>query len=121
MSDSIAIIGVSFELPKMSNWTDLQNSLSDKTSYIGDMPPERLKEIQKVAGNIAMSKAGYISEIDRFDNEYFGFTERESVKTFPEHRLFLLHAMRAFYHAGYNESMLKGTKTGVFYTASKSA
>lgn len=121
MNNSIAIIGVSFELPKIKTWDDLQKSLSDTTSFIGDMPQHRLQEIQKAVGNIEMSKAGYLDEVDKFDNEYFGFTERESVKTFPEHRLFLTHAMRALYHAGYNESMLKGTKTGVFYTASKSA
>jgi 3-oxoacyl-(acyl-carrier-protein) synthase/thioester reductase-like protein/acyl carrier protein len=121
MNNSIAIIGVSFELPKIKTWDDLQKSLSDTTSFIGDMPQRRLQEIQKAVGNIEMSKAGYLDEVDKFDNEYFGFTERESVKTFPEHRLFLTNAMRALYHAGYNESMLKGTKTGVFYTASKSA
>lgn len=121
MNDSIAIIGVAFELPNIKNWNDLKNSLSDNTSAIGEMPEERLKEIQNALGNLQMAKAGYLKEIDKFDNEYFGFTERESVKTFPEHRLFLTHAMRAFYHAGYCEASLKGSKTGIFFTASKSA
>lgn len=121
MNDSIAIIGVSFELPNIKNWNDLKNSLADNTSFIGEMPEDRLKEIQKALGTLQMAKAGYLKEIDKFDNEYFGFTERESVKTFPEHRLFLTHAMRAFYHAGYSEAALKGSKTGIFFTASKSA
>lgn len=121
MSNSIAIIGVSFELPKIKTWDDLQKSLSDTTSFIGEMPQHRLQEIRKALGDIDMSRAGYLDEVDKFDNEYFGFTERESVKTFPEHRLFLTHAMRALYHAGYNETALKASKTGVFYTASKSA
>lgn len=121
MSNSIAIIGVSFELPKIKTWAGLQKSLSDTTSFIGEMPQHRLQEIRKALGEIEMSRAGYLDEVDKFDNEYFGFTERESVKTFPEHRLFLTYAMRALYHAGYNETMLKASKTGVFYTASKSA
>lgn len=121
MSDSIAIIGVSFDLPNIKNWDDLVQSLSDRTSFISDMPGSRSKEIEKVFGKVQMAKAGYINEIDQFDNEYFEFTERESLKSFPEHRLFLTHAMRAFYHAGYNEAALKGSKTGIFFTASSSA
>lgn len=121
MSDSIAIIGVSFDLPNIKNWDDLAQSLSDSTSFISDMPGSRSKEIEKVFGKVQMAKAGYMKEIDQFDNEYFDFTERESLKCFPEHRLFLTHAMRAFYHAGYSEAALKGSKTGIFFTASSSA
>lgn len=121
MKDSIAIIGVSFDLPNIKNWNDLRNSLSDHTSFIGEMPDNRSAEIQKAFGKVQMARAGYLKEIDKFDNEYFGFTERESLRTFPEHRLFLSHAMRAFYHSGYSEASLKGSKTGIFFTASETA
>lgn len=121
MNDSIAIIGVSFDLPNIKNWEDLKASLYDKNTYIGEMPKERLKEIELVFGDIEMAKSGYLSEIDKFDNTYFGFTERESLRLFPEHRLFLTNAIKAFYHAGYAEASLKGSKTGVFYTSSRSA
>lgn len=121
MKNSIAIIGVSFDLPNIKNWDDLKASLTSNSSFISDMPAHRLKEIQEAFGISKMAKAGYLNEIDKFDNEYFGFTERESLKMFPEHRLFLTNAMKAFYHAGYNESDLKSSKTGVFYTSPKSA
>ncbi|WP_103071071.1 beta-ketoacyl synthase N-terminal-like domain-containing protein [Aquimarina sediminis] len=120
MNNSIAIIGISFELPNIKNWDELRESLYSKSSYIGEMPEHRLKEIHEAFGEIEMSRGGYLNEIDKFDNEHFGFTERESLRTFPEHRLFLTNAIKAFYNAGYNETSLKGTKTGVFYSAAKS-
>src|SRR5687767_10465105 len=121
MSDSIAIIGLSFDLPVIKNWHELKASLSDTSSFIGPMPEARSSELRNVFGNVEMARAGYINEIDKFDNEYFGFTERESVRTFPEHRLFMTYAMKAFYNAGYNEEVLKGAKTGIFFTASRTA
>jgi 3-oxoacyl-(acyl-carrier-protein) synthase/thioester reductase-like protein/acyl carrier protein len=120
MKDSIAIIGVSFDLPNIKNWNDLKASLSDSTSFISDMPADRLKEIKEAFGITEMAKAGYLDEIDMFDNEYFGFTERESLKMFPEHRLFLTNAMKAFYHAGYTKTDLEASNTGIFYTSSRS-
>ncbi len=121
MRNSIAIIGVSFDLPNIKSWKDLGMSLYNKDSFIDEMPNDRLSEIQKAFGEIQMARGGYLNRVDQFDNEYFGFTERESLKTFPEHRLFLTNAMKAFYHAGYNEESLKGTKAGIFYTAARSA
>jgi len=121
MNNSIAIIGASFDLPSIKNWVDLRNSLFSTRSFIGEMPENRLKDIRKGYPDAQMAKGGYLAEIDLFDNEYFGLTERESLKIFPEHRLFLTNAMRAFYHAGYSESNLRESNTGIFYTASKSA
>lgn len=120
MNNSIAIIGISFDLPNIKNWNDLKESLYSNVSYIGEMPEHRLKEIHEAFGDVEMARGGYLDEVDKFDNEYFGFTERESLRTFPEHRLFLTNAIKAFYHAGYNETSLKGTNTGIFYSAAKS-
>lgn len=120
MNTSIAIIGISFDLPNIKNWNDLEKSLYSKASYIGEMPEHRLKDIHAAIGELEMTRGGYLDEIDKFDNEYFGFTERESLRTFPEHRLFLTNAIKAFYNAGYNETSLKKTNTGVFYSISKS-
>ena len=120
MKNTLAVIGVSFELPNIKNWKDLKEALSSQHSFVGEMPESRLKEIHDAFGPVQMARVGYLDQIDQFDNEYFGFTERESLRAFPEHRLFLTNAMRAFYHAGYNETSLKGSKTGIFYTATKS-
>ncbi|GAA4271393.1 beta-ketoacyl synthase N-terminal-like domain-containing protein [Aquimarina gracilis] len=121
MKNSIAIIGLSFDLPNIKNWKDLQDSLVNKESFITRMPDHRLGEIREAFGIKEMAVGGYINEIDKFDNEYFGITERESLRTFPEHRLFLTNAIKAFYNAGYSETSLKGSKTGIFFNAAESA
>ncbi len=119
MKNTLAVIGVSFDLPNIKNWEDLKSALGSQSSFVGEMPENRLKDIHDAFGNMEMARVGYLDRIDQFDNEYFNFTEREGLRTFPEHRLFLTNAIKAFYHAGYNESSLKGSKTGVFYTAAK--
>ncbi|RKR12110.1 phosphopantetheine binding protein [Flavobacterium sp. 90] len=121
MQESVAIIGVSFEFPGIKTWKNLTASLTDSKTYIDHLSSDRLEDIYNRFGNVEMSQGGYLPNIDQFDNKYFGTTEREATKIFPEHRLFLLHAVRAFYDAGYVEEDLKGSNTGIFYTASKSA
>ena len=121
MNNSIAIIGVSFDLPKIKNWDDLEKALYNKQTFIDEMPANRLNDIEEAFGTAQMAKAGYIKEIDKFDNDYFNLTKRESVKIVPEHRLFLSNAIKAFYHAGYSEASLKESKTGIFFTTSTSA
>lgn len=120
MNNSIAIVGMSFDLPNIKNWNELRDSLYKNTSHIGEIPEHRLKEIHEAFGEVKMARGGYLNEIDKFDNEYFGFTEREALRTFPEHRLFLTNAIKAFYHAGYNETSLKKTNTGIFFSECKS-
>ncbi|MEM9548227.1 MAG: beta-ketoacyl synthase N-terminal-like domain-containing protein [Bacteroidota bacterium] len=121
MNQSVAIIGASFDLPQIKSWLDLKNSLSDKSSFIGEMPANRLKDLEEAFGFTDMAKAGYISQVDQFDNEYFGFTKRESLKLSPEQRIFLSHGVRALYNAGYSKKKIEGTGTGVFYVTSPSA
>ena len=120
MKNSIAIIGMSFELPGIKSWQELKRALSNKETFIGHMPDSRYQELKTAFGMPEMSIAGYLDEVDKFDNEYFGITEREALRTLPEHRLFLTHALKAFYHAGYSEEVLRGSNTGIFYTASNS-
>ncbi len=121
MKNPIAIIGLSFELPGIPTWRDLATSLKTNETNIGDLPQNRLQDVQEKFGPVTMAKGGYLSSIDRFDPVYFDTTEREATKMFPEHRLFLTFALRAFYTAGYSEPALRGSKTGVFYVASTSA
>ena len=120
MQESIAIIGISFELPNIKNWKDLVASLENDNTFIDNLSQERSQDIYNRFGFIEMAKAGYLLNIDQFDNKYFGISEREAINMPPEHRLFLTHALRAFYNAGYTEERLKGSNTGIFYTGAKS-
>lgn len=120
MNESIAIIGVAFELPNIKTWPDLVSSLENKDTFIQPLSPNRVQDIHSRFGEIEMAKAGYLDHLDLFDREYFGLSKREAVRTFPEHRYFLMHALRAFYDAGYTREDLKGSNTGIFYAAAQS-
>lgn len=120
MYKSIAITGISFELPGMKDWAELSQSLSKKEIKVGMMPPGRLQDFHNHYGPVEMSTGGFLERIDLFDNTYFGLTDREAVKTFPEQRLFLSHAMRAFYDAGYTEKDLQQSDTGIFLASARS-
>lgn len=121
MKASVAIIGLSFELAGIKSWKSLIASLTDNSTYIDGLPPRRLQHIREKYGDTEMAKGGFLSAIDQFDNKYFNVSAREALKMTPEHRLFLSHALKAFYDAGYTEEDLKGSDTGIFYTASKSS
>ena len=120
MYESIAIIGISFELPDIKNWSELSQSLLNKKTSIGALSLERLQDIHNQFGPLEMGNGGFLKRIDLFDNEFFDLTERESTKMFPEHRFFMAHALRAFYDAGYSEEDLKQSNTGIFFSTSRS-
>ncbi|WP_343673872.1 beta-ketoacyl synthase N-terminal-like domain-containing protein [Chitinophaga sp.] len=116
----VAITGISFELPGINSWRELIASLGSNETFIGEMPLGRLRDIQHRFGNVEMAHAGFMQRVDLFDNEYFNLSRREAVKMSPEQRLFLTHAVRAFYDAGYGAAAIRGSDTGIFYTTGKS-
>lgn len=121
MEQAVAIIGVSFDLPGMKNWEDLYQSLAGTSCYIGDISAQRKKDLFARFGEFRLKEGGYLPVIDQFDPKYFHLTEKESVRMAPEQRLMLMHALRAFYDAGYTEKHLKGSDTGLYYVSRSSS
>ncbi|QJB38135.1 SDR family oxidoreductase [Chitinophaga oryzae] len=117
MEQAVAIIGVSFDLPGMKNWEDLYQSLAGTSCYIGDISAQRKKDLFARFGEFRVKEGGYLPVIDQFDPKYFHLTGKESVRMAPEQRLMLMHALRAFYDAGYTEKHLKGSDTGLYYVS----
>lgn len=120
MNESIAIIGISFELPGLKDWSELSQSINSKKTSIGDLSSERLQDIYDQFGPVEMEIGGFLKRIDLFDNEYFNLTGREATKMFPEHRFFMSYALRAFYDAGYTEEDIKESNTGIFFSTASS-
>jgi 3-oxoacyl-(acyl-carrier-protein) synthase/thioester reductase-like protein/acyl carrier protein len=120
MNQPIAIIGIAFEMPEIKNWSDLTSSLQNKNTFIRPLSTVRVQDISARFGEVELAKGGYLDSIDQFDREYFDLSKRDATKIFPEHRYFLMHALRAFYDAGYTKEDLKSSNTGIFYAAATS-
>jgi len=120
MYNKIAVIGISFELPGIKSWKDFVNSLGSKKTFTKPLSSVRQNDIENRFGELDIATGGYLERIDLFDNVYFNFKEREALKMFPRHRLFLTYAIKAIYDAGYTEKHIKGTNMGVFYTTQNS-
>lgn len=120
MNEPIAIIGISFELPNIKSWPDLAMSLDNKDTFIRPLSANRLQDVHNRFGEVEMANGGYMDHIDLFDREYFDTSKRDTVRSFPEHRYFMMYALRAFYDAGYTRNDLNGSNTGIFYAAASS-
>ncbi|RAJ76797.1 phosphopantetheine binding protein [Chitinophaga dinghuensis] len=121
MEQAVAIIGVSFDLPGIKTWEDLYQSLAGTSCFIGDISAQRKKDLFARFGEFRLKEGGYLPVIDQFDPKYFQLTEKESVRMAPEQRLMLMHALRAFYDAGYTEKHLQGSDTGLYYVSRSSS
>lgn len=59
-------------------------------------------------------RMGKMSDLDKFDNEFFGLKYAQSQAMDPQGRMFLEHAYETIVDAGINPKKLRGTRTGVF-------
>lgn len=121
-SRGVAIIGVEARMPGGSNsFEEFFANLCAGVDGIRDVPYARwdaddLFDPNPMAGGKAcyVQRAGFVDDIEYFDNEAFGITPMEAKVMDPSQRLMLETAYRAFVAAGYDPSRLKDTKTGVF-------
>ncbi|MES4888637.1 type I polyketide synthase [Streptomyces sp. NPDC096012] len=92
--------------------------LSEGRDAVGAPPPGR-----DVAGpghrphadtHPAPQQGGYLTDVSRFDADFFGVAGREADVLDPQHRLLLEVAWEALEHAGLPPDQLAGSPTGVF-------
>ena len=63
-------------------------------------------------GRMTTKWGGFVSDIARFDAEFFGITPREAAAMDPQQRMLLEVAWEAFEHAGIPPDSLLGSRTG---------
>jgi amino acid adenylation domain-containing protein/non-ribosomal peptide synthase protein (TIGR01720 family) len=122
-STKIAVIGYSCRMPMAENKDLFWERLRNGVNCVQPFPENRRKDIESLADAIPKNKfkegkkywdAGFLDNIDLFDNEFFRILPAEATIMDPQQRLFLELAHEAFEDAGYNKKRLKGSNTGVF-------
>ena len=130
-NNDIAIIGMSCRLPMAETvaeyWDNIKNGrccfvskpadklLHDQTyqnphyaEFVGTIPfSERMTNLENIIGP-------FVPDNDKFDAGFFNITPREAKYIDPGQRVFMETAWSAIEDAGYCDSTIKGTLTGVF-------
>ena len=109
----VAIIGMSGRFPGAKNvdefWRNLKNGVesvsffSDEDLLASGVDPQALRD-----PNYVKAKP-ILTDIDRFDAHFFGYSPKEAEILDPQHRLFLEHSWDAIAQAGYNPAAYDGS------------
>lgn len=120
-TEPIAIIGMSMRLPgNSSDAESYWNLLKTGKDAIGQVPEGRWNHEQLYnpekgeRGKINTQQAGFVENIELFDNHYFGLSPQEALYMDPQHRFLLETSYEALHNAGQNLQELKGSNTAVF-------
>ncbi|UJF34759.1 beta-ketoacyl synthase N-terminal-like domain-containing protein [Paenibacillus hexagrammi] len=116
----IAIIGVSGRFAGSENveqfWEHLQNGdccVTEIDRRGWDL--EDYYDRNAARKNKSTSKwGGLLTDIDKFDTEFFNITPREAERMDPQQRLFLEECFKAIEDSGYSIEQMAGRKAGVF-------
>jgi acyl transferase domain-containing protein/acyl carrier protein len=119
--NEIAIIGMSFRLPKADSpeafWEALRAGVDHGSGY----PDGRKRDMEKYItfkgwplNAVDYEMGSYLDEIDKFDYRFFRMSPKEASMADPNHRLFLQTAWHAIEDAGYGGKKIHGTNTGVY-------
>lgn len=117
----VAIVGISFRLPKSNNLEELWECLRNGIDCITDFPENRRKDIEaylksshRSVNKEKFGKSSYLDEVAGFDAEIFRISPSEAEQMDPNQRLLLETAWNALEDAGYGGEALAGSKTGVY-------
>ncbi|MBZ4016055.1 type I polyketide synthase [Streptomyces purpurogeneiscleroticus] len=119
--EAIALVGAGCRFPGDAEGMDgLWRLLRDGRDAIGEVPPSRW-DLERyfdpdpaTPGTMYTRWGGFLSDIDRFDTEFFGIAPREARQMDPQQRLLLEVAWEALEDAGIVPAHLAGTRTAVF-------
>jgi polyene macrolide polyketide synthase/mycolactone side chain polyketide synthase len=119
--EPIAIVGLGMRFPGGANDPDsFWRLLADGVDAIREVPKERwdvdayYDPNPGQAGKMYTREGGFLTELDRFDAEFFEISPREAVNMDPQQRLLLETTWEALERAGIAPGALLGTNAGVF-------
>ncbi|NET25238.1 type I polyketide synthase [Okeania sp. SIO1I7] len=121
LENGIAIIGMACRFPGDADSPQKYWSLlRDGIDAITEVPSTRwdiekyYNSDQNQPGKISSRYGGFISEVDKFDADFFHISPREAKYIDPQQRILLEENWKALENAGINPKSLSGTETGVF-------
>ncbi|MDO5558077.1 MAG: beta-ketoacyl synthase N-terminal-like domain-containing protein [Oscillospiraceae bacterium] len=115
-----AVIGMSFQFPEISCTADMEKLLYNG-NYVGTSSQEErgrllgIDNYKNIIGNVPL-----LSDIQYFDNDFFGVMKKEAEEMIPETKLSLTHSIRAIYDAGYSLEQVRGSDCGLIIASSSS-
>lgn len=117
----IAVIGMAVKLPGIENLNDFWKLIINRKTTIGKFPYYRanqiktyLNKLSEKYNDISFEKGSYLSELDKFDFEYFNISQKDADLMDPGQRLFLETVISALGDAGYSLRMVKGRNIAVY-------
>ncbi|MCP3774856.1 amino acid adenylation domain-containing protein [Paenibacillus sp. MZ04-78.2] len=125
-SKDIAVIGMSIQAPGASDKEEFWRLLEKGEHCVRPYPEARVKDATDYLRSVDsgfheghFTKGGYLEEIDKFDNSFFGITPKAARFMDPNQRLFLQNAWHAIEDAGYAGDRISGSHVGVYAGFSK--
>lgn len=130
-NDDIAIIGMACKFSKTKDIEGYWKNLTSMEECRTEFPRERLEFIRNISTNENFTqflgthpvteeelqdtrKRGYLSEVGKFDAEFFGISPNEAKAIDPDQRLMLEVVQDALTDAGCTRKALSNSKTGVY-------
>ncbi|XP_011305442.1 fatty acid synthase [Fopius arisanus] len=110
--EEIVISGISGRFPESINLKEFRENLMNKVDLITNDDRRWKLDHPEIPARL-----GKISNLSKFDADYFGINFKEAHTMDPMGRMAMEHAYEAIVDAGVNPKHLKGTKTGVFIGA----
>jgi len=119
--EPIAIVGTACRLPgDVSNPEEFWEMLYAGKDCVTDIPKTRfdIDEVydadRNAVGKSYTRRAAFMSEVEDFDNDFFGIPVAEARAMDPQQRLLMEVSCEAFYRAGYDMDSLKSAPVGIF-------
>jgi phthiocerol/phenolphthiocerol synthesis type-I polyketide synthase B len=119
-AEPIAVVGIGCRFPgDVAGPEGYWRLLVDAEDAISEVPADRwdadafYDPDPLTPGRMTTKWGGFVSDIARFDADFFGITPREAGAMDPQQRMLLEVAWEALEHAGISPDSLSGSRTGV--------
>jgi acyl transferase domain-containing protein len=123
--EGIAIIGMAGRFPGARSVEELwQNLLAGRETIdrfsADELEPAHAEDMEARADPNYVRARGILADVDKFDEQFFGFSPKEAAVLDPQQRLFLEAAWEALEHAGHDPKAFDGP-IGVFAGATSNS